>query len=228
MMKYIVKDAIWRGVNFFDNIYKIFFTKNFFLKELASYTNYISENLYHSGPVFNFDAKLYAQIQEKVCASNTSSLIAGGCFTNASSSVDVFIFSNIDSTRQNIENVELLNLLNSDIREQVHNETQNTLKCCPPTIFTTEVLGKPVKIWVMYQWVKQFPSLLSHFQLEPAKICFVDGKFHLSKWFIEGGNIVVEDTLPTSEYVQKYLNRGFSENQSTGWENNQLSIFRIC
>lgn len=80
----------------------------------------------------------------------------------------------------------------------------------------------------MYQWVKQFPSLLSHFQLEPAKICFVDGKFHLSKWFIEGGNIVVEDTLPTSEYVQKYLNRGFSENQSTGWENNQLSIFRIC
>lgn len=194
---------------------------------MASYTNYISEQLLNGGVTFNFDSQFYGQIQKKVCANNVVSCIAGGCFTNANSSIDVFIYSKIDSARQNITNEELLNFLNSDIRDHVHNETQKELKCCITTVLTTKVLNKSVKIWFMDQSVKEFPSLLKFFQLEPAKICFKDGQFNLSKWFIEGGNIVAKDKTPTPQYIQKYRDRGFSENQSTGWENNQLLIVKI-
>lgn len=95
---------------------------------------------------------------------------------------------------------------------------QTRLPCCLKRTFelVRKEDGARLKIWFLDQNVKECRTLFEYFQLEPAKICFVDGQFYLSPWFVCGGNIIAEGKQPSEQYINRYLERGFARVQDTG------------
>lgn len=74
-----------------------------------------------------------------------------------------------------------------------------------------------VKILFTIQEMDKIDSLLNKFQLEPCKMAFKDGKFYFSDWFVRGGPIISEGHEPSSELINKYLQKGFEHTMATGW-----------
>lgn len=136
---------------------------------MSSYSGFIAAHILDAIHSKNFDGAFYDKILKGTCAPNTSALIAGGCFTKKAAPIDVYIFSRIDGTRENITREELVRLVNPAICNYLVPETQTTLKCCLDQTYIVDEEGVRVKIWFLDQSVDEFPSLLKFFNSNRPK-----------------------------------------------------------
>ncbi len=93
-----------------------------------------------------FHAPTYRQIQKIVCASGTTSCIAGGCFSNPDPCGPVYLFRRPCPNSSRAEKY-----LDPATRERVVASEQTTLECCLRAVFTLDIreLRRRVKIWFL-------------------------------------------------------------------------------